>query len=163
MIIFVVSKNPKRAAKYMVDQHVSKIPTEAVQALSCAVKIFDPELFVPYKTPKSRLNNPTTEWLLRSASNYSWAWKYAEALSICYWEIYGKKKGNHIKSYLKLQYLPREIEIPDIGLTNFPLKIYGESDIATVRKYYSDKLKTQKGLRAEWSGQNPPYWLENSL
>ena len=74
MNIFVLDKNPIRAAKMACDKHVVKMILESAQML-CSVQ---PEGTAPYK--RSFYNHPCTKWVRESDANYDWLIEHGLAL-----------------------------------------------------------------------------------
>ena len=99
MNIFILDKNPKKAAEYHCDKHVVKMIVESVQLLSTShwlmllkkynkklsdfKRIKDAKAFLektcssnekpPYKM--THVNHPCTKWVCESIENYKWLFK----------------------------------------------------------------------------------------
>jgi len=83
MNIFVLDKDPRKAAAQMCDQHVVKMLLESAQLL--CLPFDDP----PYKP--THQNHPCSKWVLESDGNYEWLLCHATALCIEYRRRYDKQ------------------------------------------------------------------------
>jgi hypothetical protein len=82
--IFVLDKDPEKAAKYQCDKHVIKMILETAQLL-CSV--FEPGQ-APYK--RTHYNHPSAVWTRASRANYMWLIEHGEALCYEYTRRYNK-------------------------------------------------------------------------
>ena len=83
MNLFILSTDPKECAEYMIDKHVVKIILEAVQMLSTAIQLVDPEMaaLVPVSLYKiSHRNHPVSVWVRESLDNYLWTLALVRAM-----------------------------------------------------------------------------------
>lgn len=183
MNIFVLDKNPIRAAKYHCNSHVIKLIIEGAQMLSTAhwvtqlglrgrqrsdfkrVRDMQEWLFQnvprgdqpPYKM--SHINHPCTLWTLKSTLNYQWLSDLSLALCSEYTERYGKVH----KTQEVLEWLDRRVpQIPDVGLTPHPqcvpddCKVPGDP-VAAYRDYYN----RYKNHFAKWEPRaRRPQWYK---
>ena len=88
MNIFVLHRDPHKAAEYMCDKHISKMIIESAQLL-CT--IFD-EGVAPYK--RTHYNHPCAKWVRESLGNYIWLFTHSWALNTEYKKRY-KKDVSH--------------------------------------------------------------------
>ena len=87
MNIFVLDKNPEKAAKMLCDKHVTKMILESAQMLCTAHWMRNSS--APYKA--THKNHPCTKWVRKSYGNYNWLLKHALTLVKEYKKTYGKK------------------------------------------------------------------------
>jgi hypothetical protein len=77
MNIFYIDKDPKLAAKQLVDDHVRKMQLESAQMLCTTFWHYGFE--APYK--KAHYNHPSTKWVRESINNLNWLLEHG--LEIC--------------------------------------------------------------------------------
>ena len=170
MQLFILSLNHKECAEFMMDKHVSKIIIEAVQMLSSAKRIIDPndpntsydEL---YKI--THVNHPVTIWIRQSLDNYQWTLDMIEAMHNEWKFRYDHPLEKIHASYKIAQKLslwrPRADQFPVVGLTPFAQaipNIYKSDDIIeSYRKYYQSE---EKQKIATWKKRSKPEWYHFS-
>ena len=76
MNIFVLDKNPTKAANMLCDKHVVKMIVETAQML-CTTAHVNGHLSVPYKA--THKNHPCTLWSNESSANWDWLVEHGEA------------------------------------------------------------------------------------
>lgn len=155
MNIFVLDNNPKLAAQYLCDKHISKMLLESCQLLCSA---FD-QGTAPYR--RTHYNHPCSKWVRTSKQNYEWL--IIHALSIA--EEFLKRYGNGHASCKVLCWVMENYEsklnLPNIGLTPFalamPFEYQNKEDIVgSYRKYYlEDKVRF-----AKWKLGEPDWWIQ---
>lgn len=149
MNIFVLDLDPKKAAEYHADIHISKMILESAQMLSTV-------LGGPYK--KTHQNHPCTVWVGESMGNAEWLFELAYHLNR-EWRKRYKHSVNH-KSYEVIEGIVLDnkwIELPDMGLTPFaqamPEQFKRNDPVASYRDYYKSKTF------ARWDhGPTPDWW-----
>lgn len=146
MNIFILDKEPERAARAHCDKHVSKMILESAQMLST---VFGG----PYKP--THKNHPCTQWVAQSRQNAEWLWLLADALNCEYQDRYNHTR-NH-KSWDAVEPLWRDFNaLPDIGLTPFAQAMpdeYRQDDaVEAYRAYYRSKpfAVWHYGPKPEW-------------
>lgn len=165
MNIFVLDNEPRKAAEYVLDKHVVKMPLESLQMMSTIACHFG--LQYPYRPVM--LNHPCTKWARESKDNFLWLWEHAGSLCEEYTSRYGKTHSCEVKMN---DYNPVWIELldklPDIGLTPFAIaisedmhcrKVSGFDDLSVVDKYRQYYIHDKKRI-ASWK-KNMPSWYEN--
>ena len=183
MNIFILDKNPIKAAQLQCDKHIVKMVLESAQMLSTAHRVLDGKLTkIPSKSgktmvkawvlPDSRedilykavhVGHPCTQWTIESLSNYAWHYDHFEALATEYEYRYGKKH----KSYVDLEYAlsipPRNIP-QDVGLTPFKLAmgatpecINPSDPVGSYRAFYQTK---QERFSMDWTKRDIPEWFK---
>lgn len=73
MNIFILDKNPEKAARMLCDKHIVKMILESSQMLCTAHWITGGE--APYKP--THKNHPCSKWVRESLGNYNWLLKHA--------------------------------------------------------------------------------------
>lgn len=156
MNIFVLHKNPRKAAKMLCDQHVTKMTLETAQIL-CSVRwITGSE--APYKP--THIKHPCVLWTKKSLGNYKWLVKHGLALAKEFKKRYKKQhKCREIILWCKKNYP----EIPRKGITKFaqamPEKYKDENPVKAYQNYYlQEKLKFCK-----WKKSNEPKFVKKYL
>ncbi len=135
MNIFYLSKIIEFCAKWHLDKHVVKMPTEYNQLLASVHHMTGSKYKPLYKL--SHKNHPCAIWARTSLSNYIYLCNLCIAVCKEYTFRYGKiHKGQGIAEEL-FKNLP---DIPDIGFTELPQAmpdIYKDKDtVEAYRAYY---------------------------
>lgn len=182
MNIFVLSKEPKEAARMMCDKHCSKMIVEAAQMLSTAHRMLDgwtekrpsksgKRMINYWVHPSSNLENvlykavhhhhPCTAWTMASKANYEWHYEHMVGLTEEFELRYNKPHLTAQKLLEVLQNTPTNI--PDIGLTPFAQAMNHypncmvEGDAVTAYRNYYHAAKSF----AVWAkGRSAPSWWE---
>jgi hypothetical protein len=147
MNIFILDKNPLRAARYHCDKHVSKMILESAQMLSTI-------LDGPYRP--THANHPCTRWIAESQANAEWVVTLA-------WNLNGewRERYNHAhdhKSWLVIKSMEDAIgKLPAKRRTPFVLAMPDEfktdDPVESYRAYYKSKEF------ARWAyGAQPRWW-----
>lgn len=160
MNIFALDSDPIKAAKYHCDKHVVKMITETAQILSTVhheLKTKNIDIDKIYKL--THINNPCSNWVKRSLSNYNWLVTLGLELGKEYTYRYGKiHKTQDVLTYLNNV----KPVIDDGGLSKFVMVMPDEfkinSDpILSYRNFYNkDKSKF-----AKWRYSETPFWFKN--
>ena len=131
MNIFVLDKNPEKAAKMLCDKHINKMIIESAQMLCATHWMRNSE--APYKL--THKNHPCSKWVRKSYGNYNWLLKHALAIAKEYEKRYERKhktlevlkwcKKN--KPKLKLRKRTKFVQaMPDKYKDKDPVKAYRE-------------------------------------
>ena len=175
MNIFILDKNPIKAAREHCDKHVVKMIVESGQMLSTAHRLLDGKEYIEksrtgrnikrWKLNDDRenilykavhMNHPCTIWTRASSKNYIWHFKLFTALCTEYTYRYNKYHETGVKLTEMLSTPP--IFIPSIGLTPFaqamPDYCKHRDPIKAYRKYY---IHEKNGF-AKWKGRSKPRW-----
>jgi len=184
MNIFVLDKDPIKAAQSQCDKHVVKMIVESAQMLSTAHRMLDGKLVMkPSKSGKRMVkyydlyegaddleaeliyykavhhNHPCTVWTRESEENYRWLWEHMHALCNEYTYRYGKiHKSENVMWPLKSP--PRNIQSK--GLTPFRLAMKHQpqcmvSDpVESYRMYYHTK---KEYMPMVWTKREVPSWF----
>jgi len=155
--IFVLSKDPKEAAKWHMDKHIVKMPLETAQIL-CTVRRQYGDLTAPYKSTHE--HHPCCQWAAESAENYVWLCILGIELCKEYTYRYGKEHKCERIIEDCLQRIPKRIA--NKGRTTFVQAIpsYCKMDdpVLAYRNYYIN----EKSHLASWRNRNSPDWWSNA-
>jgi len=78
--LFILDKDPKKAAKMHCDKHVVKMPLEAAQILSTVQHIYN-SIYAEKCYKKTHEKHPCVIWASKTRENYFWAFElYKELL-----------------------------------------------------------------------------------
>lgn len=154
MNIFVVDRDPRRAARALCDRHVVKMLLESAQLLCSPF----PKGFAPYKP--THMNHRCAVWLRVSRSNYVWLLRHAEELCEEYTRRYGKVHSsqsviqwadNHVHDVRYEQAWPR--------LTPFAQAMPDQYKNRDAVKAYRAFYNGEKASFATWKlPSQPPTW-----
>ena len=156
--IFVLDKNPKKAAVMLCDHHVVKMLLESAQIL-CSPHDANS---APYK--RTHYNHPCVKWARESSANYLWLLQHALAISEEYKLRYEKRhKSSAVIHWCGFHF--NELEFPENKITPFAQAIpdiYKSPDpVMSYRSYYIG----EKGHFATWKKgrRQPRWWISNHL
>ena len=189
MNLFVLDKDPVIAAQLQCDKHVVKMIVESAQMLCTTHRMLDgnmkiEERYVEGSLPARyrkikrwthpdkeldslfykavHMNHPCTVWTRESKANY--VWHYIHFLGLCdeYQYRYGKKHLSDTLLKDALCSIPKNI--PDIGLTQFPLAMksnpecmFPDDPVKSYKLYYQTK---QSRFKMTWKNREVPAWFE---
>lgn len=163
--IFVLDRDPIKAAEYHCDKHVGKMLVEAAQLLSTAHHVLDgddaPEgIYMP-----THRNHPCAVWVRQNMDNYDWVWGLGFRLGIEFERRYGKThKTQEVIS--KLTRGPYALGNPEGGVCweakdfalAMPDKYKTDDPVESYRAYY----RAEKAHIAKWEhGPTPPWWVQD--
>lgn len=177
MNIFVLHRDPYKAASMMCDKHVVKMVVETAQLLSTAHRVLDGELvkrpsvsgkrmvkyyeldcyeaeLTYYKV--AHINHPSAVWCRETSANYDWLYKHFVALCNEYHNRYGRFHKTDLRLMQPLRNKP--LNIKKGPLTEFPQAMPDDCKqkdvVLAYRSYYnkykSDFAKWKSGLVPEW-------------
>jgi len=151
--IFVLSKDPVKAAKMQCDQHVVKMTLETAQLL-CSP--FKPGV-APYK--RTHFNHPCSVWVRESEGNFLWLCRHGLALAEEYTYRY-QKRHNSLSVIEWCEKNHSRLEFTKKRRTKFalamPEEFQGECPVESYRMFY----KNSKLHFARWQkGRSEPIWL----
>lgn len=163
MNVFVLDKDPEKAAQYHCDKHVNKMIVEHLQMLSIVAVIndLDPAKRTNGEFYKTRMfrKHPCTLWMGESFGNWSWTYHMTEYLCTEFEKRFGHPHGgkDSLRSLLKTRIalskkLPKEMTefaqaMPD------ECKVEGDA-VAAYRDYYNK----HKHDFATWKTETPYWW-----
>lgn len=168
MNLFILSLCFRECAEFMFDKHISKMILEAVQMLSSAKRILDPDDPNLENSPVYKIahkNHPVTIWMRASLENYMWTISLVEAMHDEWKYRYSHPPEKEHKSFTVAMYLkehaPPQETFPEKGLTPFALAMPNEyktaDPVESYRNYYQGK---EKQLIASWKKREIPQWYK---
>ena len=157
MNIFVLDRDPYKAAHQMCDKHVVKMILESAQMLCSAY----PDGDAPYK--RAFYNHPCTKWSRASIQNYDWLLDHAVGLLNEYNDRYAKThKSESVIGWCDKY--SRTLNLPDIGLTNFaqamPEEYKNDCAVKAYRDYYNGEKAHFAKWNHQWNRQAPEWFIE---
>jgi hypothetical protein len=159
MNTFVLHTDPAIAAKYHVDKHVVKMPTETAQIL-CTSLYTQFHIKTPYKPVY--IYHPCTRWAGQSFYNWDWLWRYG--LELCYEYEYRYTREHAAKQvlfWLSGAVKPLSLNWPG-DPTEHPKCVtepYKRYDTVTAYRLYY--LYTKNRLHA-WKNRPVPPWISDT-
>ncbi|MDL5360878.1 hypothetical protein [Halalkalicoccus sp. NIPERK01] len=158
MNVFWLDEDPRLAARYHCDQHVSKMLLEAAQVLCTAARANGYEAGFLYRS--THVDHPVTRWAGESRANWLRLREYARALNAEFVERYGKTEDHASWSVIE-RIDPGGIAFPATEPTPRPQAMpdeYRRDDaVEAYRAYYAG----EKAEWAEWSHTDEPPWLKD--
>jgi hypothetical protein len=149
MNIFVLDKDPYRAAEMLCDKHVVKMCLETAQILST---INDG----PYKP--THMKHPCTLWAGEFMGNYRWLVAHGKGIAMEYEHRYGKRH----KSEEIIYALDWPLKLLPEGHSDFALAMpdqYKTKDaVESYRNYYMSKKDF-----CNWTNREIPEWFLEKL
>lgn len=163
MNVFVVDKNPVKAAMYQCDKHVVKMVLESAQMLSTAHRLLDgDDCIAPdvlYKVAHAK--HPCTLWTMESIANYHWLYNHFVALCDEYTYRYGKTHLCDTKLRGILKHQPKNIPIGTLtpfrlAMGSNPECMFEGDPVKSYRAYYKTK---QDRFEMKWTKREIPNWF----
>ena len=168
MNIFVLDKNPIRAAHYLDDVRVPKMCVETAQMMASALRrhgATDEQMPLtqkgtPYKGGYH--NHPCTVWAGESLDNFAWLATHGAALCAEYKVRFGKEHACEGPIWQMIELADQHVFLPDIGLTPFaqamPDEYKDDDEVVAYRRYYQSKAHSKGGVRYDKSTHGWPDW-----
>jgi len=184
MNIFVLDKNPIKAAQLQCDKHVVKMVLESAQMLSTVHRVLDgKQVKVPSKSGKTTIKgwtlpdkrenilykavhvgHPCTVWTMESIANYIWHYDHFQALATEFEYRYRKKHKSWVALEDILSIPPKNIAYE--GLTPFKLAmgaspecINHDDPVGSYRAFYQTK---QDRFSMDWTRRDIPEWFNKA-
>jgi hypothetical protein len=155
MNIFILDKDPIKAARQHNDKHCVKMILEHTQMLSTAIRVHSNDTIEGvYKT--AHLNHPCSIWTRQTRSNFKWLCEMTEELFQEYTRRYGKQHKSYsiFKTCEQYSHLIPEGELTPHAQAMPPE--YKDSDpVKAYRTYY---IKDKKEF-STWKNGNTPEWF----
>jgi len=162
MNLFILDEDPKVSARYHVDKHVVKMPTETAQMLSFVYhhrECWDkpiPDFIMGYS--KTHDKHPCSMWMRKSLDNFLYAATLGRELHREYEYRYGS--GKHLRAKMIFDFaINNPPSLPICGLTSFATAmedVYITSDpIESYRNYYA----RGKVHLHTWTKREKPFWI----
>lgn len=182
MNIFVLDRDPVKAAQLQCDKHVNKMLLESAQMLSTAHRVLDGvETRVPSKSGKTtvkywrlpderedvlykavHVNHPCTQWTMRSSDNYNWHYVHYVALAREFKYRFDKDHRSYVELNWSLSRLPNNIRVGlmtpfAFAMGSNPECINEEDPVASYRAFYQTK---QDRFTMKWTKRDVPEWFQ---
>lgn len=161
MNIFSTSTCPEQSARWCVDKHVVKMPTETAQLLCAAY--WGQNIEAPMK--KTHFNHPSSIFTRASCLNYEWVIEHGKALCDEYTARYGRRHASQdvIEWCDKNSY---KLLFDKFDMTDFAVAIASEMKCRQVEGFdnldpvmkYRYYYKIDKVHLHQWK-RNKPNWL----
>lgn len=153
MNIFILSKDPKKAAQLQVNKHVVKMVTETAQILSTCHRVLEsPYAESVYR--KTHTNHPCCIWTRQSRQNYEWLYNHFLALLDEYTFRYQK---THACTKL-VEILKNNPVKNNSGLTPFALAMPDQYKVACPVQSYKNYYINEKYHIFAWKNRKTPDW-----
>ena len=165
MNLFILDKDPIKAAQLQCDKHVVKMIVESAQMLSTAHRMLDgvqsrrksqsgKTMSKYWELPDDReavlykavhMGHPCTVWTMQNDNNYRWHFEHFSALCKEYTYRYDKIHATQTKlrKYLAMKHEPQCINENDI--------------VQSYKDYYQTK---QDRFKMAWTRRPIPEWFE---
>jgi len=163
MNLFILSLLQKQIAEWMFDSHIVKIILEAVQVLSTAKRLVDPDDPVNELLYKiAHKNHPVTIWVRQSQQNYIWTLILVYEMHKEWRYRFGHTKEEYHKSFLVagqlLKHMPSADKFPQQGLTPFAQAMPEEYKVPgdPVKAYQQYYMSPQKSHLLKWTKRERP-------
>jgi hypothetical protein len=166
MNLFILSLCATECAEFMFDKHVVKIILEAVQMLSTALQVLEPNkqlTWVDKLYKVTHVNHPVSVWVRSSYENFMFTINLVDAMHEEWKYRYQHPETKIHKSYEVLMYI--KTNIPDKSLflyihrtpfaTAMPDEFKSGDPVQSYRNYYQSDSK--KHL-ASWKRRGKPSW-----
>ena len=183
MNLFVLDKNPVKAAQLQCDKHIVKMIVESAQMLCTAHRMLDgtfekrlsnsgKRMVKYYCHPNPNIENtlykavhfghPCTIWTMESMQNYIWHYEHFYALCVEYTYRYHKTHSSETLLDEILSIPPKNI--PNKGLTPFALAMTNNPECMfegdPVRSYQAFYQTKQEKFKMTWSKRSVPSWFK---
>lgn len=183
MNLFILDKDPVKAAQLQCNKHVVKMIVESAQMLSTAHRMLDGSMVrAPSKSGKTlsqhwvhpdpnldeilykavHMKHPCTVWTMQSNNNYNWHWIHFSALCDEYTYRYGKVHSTDTLLRNVLQYPPQNIPVgyltpQPLAMQSNPECINKNDIVGSYRAFYQTK---QERFKMVWSKREVPEWFQ---
>lgn len=151
MNIFVLDRDPRKAASLQCDKHVVKMCLETAQILSSALHSNGAKATLK----PTHINHPCCIWARSSQENYEWLYDHFLALLQEYTERYGKQHAcfKLIKELGPNNFICDKKEMTEFALA-MPEQYKTKNAVESYRNYYIN----EKRAFAKWRLGNEPIW-----
>lgn len=163
MNIFVLSKDPKLAAKYHCDKHVVKMTLETAQIMSTVVRELG---FVKFSTglkvyQSTHKNHPCVLWAQQSYENFMWLGELGAALANEFHYRYNKThKSQDVIIQCAFIGIFEMDNFPIKGMTEFvqamPAQYRNLNPVRAYRDYYIH----EKSNLLTYTKREKPLWID---
>lgn len=159
MNVFYLDQDPKLAAKWHCDKHVSKMIVESAQLLSTAIHVANSTLHRRYGLYKpTHLFHPCARWTRATRDNFQYVLDLGSALCEEFHDRFGNSHATQAileifyKKNLAAQISPGELTLPPLAM---PEQYHNADPVHAYRIYYA----AEKFKFAQWRAGIPPWWI----
>jgi len=157
--LFILDKDPKKAAKMHCDKHVVKMPLEAAQILSTVHHIYN-SIYAEKCYKKTHEKHPCVVWASKTRENYFWAFELYKELLKEYTYRYQKiHKSSELLSYLEHNPVISENNELTPFVQAIPEEYRMDDAVLGYRKYYI----LEKSKFCRWTKRKAPEWYEKGI
>ncbi len=157
MNIFVLDKNPEKAARYLCDKHVVKMILESAQLLCTAHRVCDKNCKCKILYKSTHVNHPCSIWVRESLGNYNWLVRHA--LEMC--REYKRRYGREHKSCEVVEWCAKNSpKIKKKKMTAFVLAMPDKYKNKDAVKAYRNFYLHEKMRFAKWKNCKKPGWVK---
>lgn len=149
MNIFILDKDPRKAACMLCDKHVTKMILESGQLLATAHE-------KPPISNKGWRHHPCSKWTRKTLQNYMWLANHMHEICLEYTRRYDKVHGWQEVAEWFLEHQPK---LPQTGLTEFVQAIAEDNKQDDVVEAYREYYNTKKAGIAKWKHSTKPAWF----
>ena len=159
MNLFVLDKDPVKAAQLQCDKHVVKMILESAQLLCGVHHMVEPQNDeVPYRL--SHKNHPCSIWARKSLTNYLWLCELGLELSKEYTYRYGKRhKSQDVIEWC----IENKPNIPDEGFTEPARAMPEQYKVKSVVESYRNYYNGEKVSFSKWKNRQTPIWFKSEV
>lgn len=187
MNVFFIDRDPRVAARGLVDSHVNKMITESAQLLSTAHRVLDgverivlrPRKNDPDKLYRvhvwklsdgrdnilyqsTHINHPSAKWVRQSTQHYIWLLQHLDEMFKEYTRRWGRYREAQTTILPVLNILPNNLN--DTGFSDPPCAMpveYITSNDAVVN--YRNYYRLGKQNIHKWKLGDPPNWINGVI
>jgi len=185
MNLFILDKDPVKAAQLQCDKHVVKMIVESGQMLSTVHRMLDGnETRRPSKSGKTNgkywvhpnekmesilykavhMYHPCTVWTMESNNNYNWHYIHFIALCDEYKYRYGKVHATDKLLRDALKPTPKNIPVDyltpfKLAMKSNPECMYLDDPVRSYQEFYKTK---QSRFKMAWTGREVPQWFQQN-
>lgn len=156
MQVFVLDLDPKKAALYHNDKHISKMPTESAQILCTVHHLTSSRIDIPYR--KTHVHHPCVKWVLESIDNYNWL------LSLMCEQLkeytYRYDRVHLVETKVADFLIKNKPNLPSKGLTPFALVMPEQYITNDSVKSYRNFYIAEKAYFSKYKKRNFPEWFK---
>ena len=166
MNLFYLDENPKRAASYMCNTHIVKMPTETAQMLNTALVLQG----IPSPMRQTHANHPVAKWIRSSRENFEFGISICRAMINEYDRRYGIERGEPHGATLsmlvaeeainKLKFTSKGFSIPPVCMPEEYIIMDKKGRPNTVASYRNFYAKGKSHL-LKYKNCKPPIWLSD--
>lgn len=163
MNIFILDKDPIKAAQLQCDRHIVKMVLESAQLLSTAHRVLDNDNVPADIYRATHKNHPCAIWARESSENYEWLYNHFIALCNEYTYRYGRTHTTHEKLGNVLKQLPKHIKRGKrtpfaLAMRTVTPELIDESNpVKSYQRFYNTK---QNKFKMTWTKRSVPDWFK---